>query len=99
LNIQGEFQSRLAFLFLISQKGRLLLVMPKLAPIKRKDLIYYLRQLGFDGPISGGNHEYMQKERLKVRIPNPHKSDIGKNLLTDILKQANIERKIWEELQ
>ena len=73
--------------------------MPKLAPIKRKDLIYYLRQLGFDGPISGGNHEYMQKERLKVRIPNPHKSDIGKNLLTDILKQANIERKIWEELQ
>ncbi|MDQ6785422.1 MAG: type II toxin-antitoxin system HicA family toxin [Acidobacteriota bacterium] len=72
--------------------------MPKLAPIKRKDLIYYLRQLGFDGPISGGNHQYMKKNVLKVRIPNPHKSDIGKNLLIDILKQANIERSVWENL-
>ncbi len=72
--------------------------MPKLAPIKRKDLIYCLRQLGFDGPNSGGNHQYMQKGILKVRIPNPHKSDIGKNLLAEILKQANIERSVWEEL-
>ncbi len=72
--------------------------MPKLAPVKRKDLIYYLRQLGFDGPNSGGNHQYMQKGILKVRIPNPHKSDIGKNLLAEILKQANIERNIWEKL-
>lgn len=72
--------------------------MPKLAPIKRKDLIHYLRQLGFDGPLSGGNHEYMQKDRLKVRIPNPHKSDIGRGLLTEILKQANIEKSVWEEL-
>jgi predicted RNA binding protein YcfA (HicA-like mRNA interferase family) len=72
--------------------------MPKLAPIKRKDLIYYLRQLGFDGPLSGGNHEYMQKDRLKARIPNPHKSDIGKGLLTEILKQAGIEKSVWEKL-
>ena len=44
-------------------KERLLLLMPKLAPIKRKDLIYYLRQLGFDGPYPGGNHQYMKKDR------------------------------------
>jgi predicted RNA binding protein YcfA (HicA-like mRNA interferase family) len=72
--------------------------MPKLAPIKRKDLIYYLRQLGFDGLFPGGNHQYMQKDNLKVRVPNPHKSEIGKNLLLDILKQANVERDVWEKL-
>ncbi len=72
--------------------------MPKLASIKRKDLIYYFRQLGFDGPYAGGNHQYMQKSGLKVRIPNPHKSDIGKNLLIEILKQAKIEKSVWEEL-
>ncbi len=33
--------------------------MPHLGPIKRKDLIYYLRQLGFEGPYPGGNHQYM----------------------------------------
>ena len=72
--------------------------MPKLAPIKRKDLIYYLRQLGFNGLNPGGNHQYMQKGELKVRIPNPHRSDIGKNLLINILKQATVDKTIWEEL-
>lgn len=73
--------------------------MPKLAPIKRKDLIYYLRQLGFDGLYPGGNHEYMKKENLKIYVPNPHgKSEISREFLLRILKQANIERKIWEDL-
>ncbi len=72
--------------------------MPKLAPIKRKDLIYYFRQLGFDGPFSGGNHEFMKKDVLKIRVPNPHQSDISKDLLNRILKQANIEKAVWEDL-
>jgi len=38
--------------------------MPHLGPIKRKDLIYYLRQLGFEGPYPGGNHQiYGEKRR------------------------------------
>ena len=72
--------------------------MPKIAPIKRKDLIYYLHQLGFDGPYSGGKHQFMKKDTLKVHIPNPHQSEISKPLLINILKQANIEREIWEDL-
>ncbi len=72
--------------------------MPKLAPIKRKDLVSYLRQLGFDGPYSGGNHQYMKKDALKVRLPNPHQSEIGMDLLIRILKQANIEKTTWKNL-
>ena len=72
--------------------------MPTIAPIKRKDLIRYFRQLGFDGPYSGGNHQFMAKEALTVRIPNPHQGDIGKELLIRILKQAGIEKQEWENL-
>lgn len=72
--------------------------MPKFGPIKRKDLIRYLRQLGFIGPYSGGKHQFMVKEKLKVRIPNPHKSDIGENLLKQILKEIGIDRAKWEDL-
>ncbi|BBO17865.1 conserved hypothetical protein [Candidatus Brocadia pituitae] len=72
--------------------------MPKFGPIKRKDLIRYLRQLGFIGPYSGGKHQFMVKEKLKVRIPNPHKSDIGENLLKQILKEIGLDRSKWEEL-
>ena len=72
--------------------------MPKIAPIKRKDLLYYLRQLGFDGPYAGGKHQIMEKGDLTVTIPNSHKRDIGKDFLVRILKQAGIDRKVWEDL-
>ncbi|MEH2120481.1 type II toxin-antitoxin system HicA family toxin [Nostoc sp.] len=72
--------------------------MPTFGSIKRSDLIRYLRQLGFEGPFSGSKHQYMLKDDITVRIPNPHKSDIGKGLLTEILRQAEIEKDEWENL-
>lgn len=72
--------------------------MPTFGPIKRKELIYYLRQLGFSGPYSGGKHQFMRKGQLRVRIPNPHQGDIGKNLLLRILREAGIDREQWEKL-
>ncbi len=39
----------------------------------------------------------MKKGQLKVRIPNPHKSDeIQIGLLKEILRQAGIDDKDWE---
>ncbi len=72
--------------------------MPALRPIKRNALITYLKQLGFTGPYSGGKHQFMIKEQLRLTLPDPHQSDIGVNLLSRILKQANITREEWEKL-
>ena len=72
--------------------------MPHVGPIKRKDLIYYLRLSGFDGPYSGGKHQFMLRESITVRIPNPHQGDISEDLLVRILKQARISRREWEKL-
>ena len=69
--------------------------MAKLSPVKRKKLIQNLRQCGFDGPYSGGNHSFMKRELMKVRIPN---TDIAPELLRRILKQAGISEKEWEKL-
>ena len=72
--------------------------MAKLGPIKRKDLVSRLRQLGFSGPFAGGKHEYMQRERLKVHIPNPHQGDISSALLKRILEEADVSLQEWEQL-
>lgn len=72
--------------------------MPHLGPIKRKDLISYLRRLGFEGPFAGRKHQFMVKGRTVVRIPNPHESDIGVGLLSRILEQAHVSRSEWEVL-
>ena len=72
--------------------------MPPLGPIKRKDLIHYLRELGFDGPYAGGKHQYMLKGEIKLSVPNPHQSDISRDLLVRILRQGGIDRSEWEKL-
>ena len=69
--------------------------MPK--SISLRKLIYKFRQLGFDGPYSSGRHLFMSKEALKVRIPNPHKGDISKHLVAEILRQAEISVKDWNQ--
>ena len=72
--------------------------MPAIGPIKRKDLIAHLRALGFEPPLSGGDHQYMKGRGIKLRIPNPHAEDIGRGLLMRILRRAGIQREEWEGL-
>ena len=72
--------------------------MPRFGPIKRRDLIRYLRLAGFEGPYSGGRHQFMLREDTTIWIPNPHQGDIGRDLLARILRQASISRDEWEEL-
>jgi predicted RNA binding protein YcfA (HicA-like mRNA interferase family) len=71
---------------------------PRFGPIKRADLIRYLKVLGFIGPYSGGRHQFMSKGEITLWIPNPHQGDIGKELLARVLRQAKINRAKWESL-
>jgi predicted RNA binding protein YcfA (HicA-like mRNA interferase family) len=71
--------------------------MPKLGSVSHNELIRRLRIFGFKGPYSGGKHLYMVKDNLRLTIPNPHKQKIGIDLLTRILRQADIKREEWIE--
>ena len=72
--------------------------MPRLGPTTHTELLRCLRQLGFRGPYAGGKHQFMVKGDLRLRIPNPHRSDIGRNLLRAILREAGISLAEWENL-
>jgi predicted RNA binding protein YcfA (HicA-like mRNA interferase family) len=72
--------------------------MPSFGHIKRKELIRYLRKLGFEGPYAGGKHQYMVKGETRLAISNPHQGDIVKELLARILRQARIDKNEWEKL-
>ena len=67
----------------------------RLVPVTRTNLIKRMRKLGWEGPISGTKHDFMVKGRHKVRIPNPHRGEIGVDLLDTVLKQAGISREEW----
>jgi len=40
----------------------------------------------------------MFKGTIRLRLPNPHRGDAGRELLSRILKQAGIDKDSWEKL-
>jgi predicted RNA binding protein YcfA (HicA-like mRNA interferase family) len=72
--------------------------MPKFGATKRKDLIKALKKAGFDGPYVGGKHEFLVRGEVRLVVPNPHQSEISKDLIARILRQAKISRSEWEKL-
>ena len=49
-------------------------------------------------PFSGGKLDFMVRGDRVLTIPNPHKADIGPELLAIVLRQAGITRKQWERV-
>jgi predicted RNA binding protein YcfA (HicA-like mRNA interferase family) len=70
--------------------------MPAWAPISRRRLVRAMKALGFEGPLSGGRHQFMVRNDVVVTIPNPHEGDIGIGLLARVLRQAGVSREEWE---
>jgi predicted RNA binding protein YcfA (HicA-like mRNA interferase family) len=61
-----------------------------------KELLRKFRALGYNGPFSGGKHQFIIRGKQKVRIPNSNMSDIGVSLLKEILRQAGISSQDWD---
>lgn len=72
--------------------------MPPFGPISRSNLVRALRKAGFEGPFAGGKHAFMVRGNLTLSIPNPHRGDIGRDLLSRILRQAGVSREEWDQL-
>ncbi len=73
--------------------------MGRLGPVAWKDLVKRMRALGFEGPVYGGKHPYMIRGEVRVTIPNPHRQEISVDLLSRILRQAEITREVWEQIE
>jgi len=69
--------------------------MPRLSPVSWSELVRRLGYPGFKGPFRGGKHPYMIRNELVLTLPNPHRGDIGADLLNRILRQGGISREEW----
>jgi predicted RNA binding protein YcfA (HicA-like mRNA interferase family) len=68
----------------------------RLAPSSRAEFIRKLKNLGYDGPFAGARHQVMSAlGKPNIVVPNPHRADIGVDLLSRILRDANIDREDW----
>ena len=69
--------------------------MVRLTSVSRRELISRLSRLGFEGPYAGGSHEFMLGGVRRLILPNPHRAEIGPDLLARLLRQAGITREQW----
>ena len=67
--------------------------MAKLSPVSWAELVRRLHALGFEGPYQEGKHPYVVRGNTVLAIPNPHQREISIDLLSRILKRAEITRK------
>ena len=66
-------------------------------PLKRRDLIRKLVNLGYTGPKQRGKHPYMERGEESLTIPGEHRGDIPVWLQQEILRQAGIDKSDWEK--
>ena len=69
----------------------------RLRAVSRRELVARLKALGFSGPYTGGRHQFMVRGSIRLVLPNPHRGEIGVDLLKRILRQAGIEEEEWLE--
>lgn len=69
--------------------------MSGLRRISWREFVRRMRELGFEGPYSGGRHPQMRRGNITVIIPNPHEGEIGVGFLTRLLRQAGVTREEW----
>ncbi|MGA3228971.1 type II toxin-antitoxin system HicA family toxin [Candidatus Binatus sp.] len=72
--------------------------MPRLSPCSRSDFIRKFRNLGYQGPVGGGDHQFMSKRgHGTVKVPNPHSrgGEISVDLLSKVLRDAHVSRDEW----
>ncbi len=72
--------------------------MSRLTPVTR-ELIRRMRVLGFQGPFAGGRPQFLVRGAVRLIVPNPHRQEIGLDLLTRILRQAGVSREDWLSAQ
>ena len=71
--------------------------MPKLSPIRARDLIKVLEKKGFFAVRQEGSHlRLSSNDNKKVTVPVHSGEKVGRGLLRKILKDANIS---WEEFE
>jgi len=71
----------------------------RLTPVSRREFVKRMRKLGFEGPFSGGRHEFLMRGDKRLILPNPHRSTISTDLLVRLLRQAGISREEWSSVK
>ena len=73
--------------------------MPKLVPIKPKNLIKLLKKLGFVERDAEGSHVFFRHTDGRTTVVPVHNRDLSRGLLRKILNDVNLSVEEYEALR
>jgi len=73
--------------------------MPKLIPIKPKQLIKILSKLGFEERDAEGSHVFSRHPDGRTTVVPIHHKEIGKGLLRKILNDIQLSTEEYDDLR
>lgn len=71
--------------------------MPKLKIVSGKKLIKFLIRNGFSETRQIGSHVVLKKVKITIVVPLHGGKDLGRGIILSILKDAEIDREIYEK--
>lgn len=74
--------------------------MPRLTPLKIREVIEKLRALGYEGPFAGGRHSRMVHPQTGKIIPIPIHGgkDVSVGLIRVLIRELGITPQKWIDL-
>lgn len=69
--------------------------MPKIIPLKFKDVCDKLRKIGYIWPIAGWKHMHMYKWTKVVPVPKHWWKDVSRWVIESIIDQTWVSREEW----
>ena len=76
--------------------------MPRMVPISRRELIRWLKKLGFEGPFHGTRHDFVRRDSDGMKLPIPRddakSKEIGVGFQKEILVETGVSRAEWMDL-
>ena len=74
--------------------------MPRLTPLRSREVIGKLHSLGYDGPYAGGRHSHMVHPQTGKVIPVPIHGgkDVSVGVIRAIIRELGITPEEWLDL-
>ncbi len=71
--------------------------MPKLKITSGSNFIKFFKKLGFTQSRQVGSHVVLVKENITIVIPLHKGKDLGRGLISAILKESNIDKNFYQK--
>ncbi|MFA6256574.1 MAG: type II toxin-antitoxin system HicA family toxin [Candidatus Absconditabacterales bacterium] len=72
--------------------------MPRITPLKFREVCEKLKKIGFEGPYGGGKHPIMDNGTIVIPVPHHGGKDVATQTIEEIIHSVGVNKDEWIKL-